>query len=168
MKDLSSMASEFKSIYVDIPEYQELREEDRKFFDNLFILLLFNEEKAYSNKYLSQRFSIPLSTIEKRIKRLDRAKLIKRKVVNELQENGRWLTKERTIELDSVTFAFVKARTETARIQGARQAALDKGKFIPREAMDTAKEEAMDPTTKPVEIPEDEISTFRRMLANIC
>lgn len=167
MKDMLSMASDFRSIYKDIPEYLGLGEEDRKFFDNLFILLLFNEDKAYSNKYLSQRFSIPLSTIEKRIRRLDRANLIKRKVVNELVDNSKWITKERTIELDPVTFAFVKARTEEARLQGARQAALDKGNYIPREAMNVAQEEAADPTAKPVELPEDEITAFRRMLAGL-
>ena len=60
MKDMLSMAGVFKTIYSDLPEYQNLRAEDKKFFDNLFILLLFNEDKVYSNKYLSKRFDIPI------------------------------------------------------------------------------------------------------------
>mgnify|MGYP002509227492 CR=1 FL=1 len=64
------------------------------------IIHLFNESKIYSNKYLSQRFNIPVSTIEKRVRRLDRANLIKRKVENELNTNKKWITTARTIELD--------------------------------------------------------------------
>lgn len=97
-----------------MPEYTSLREEDKKFFDNLFILLLFNEDKVYSNKYLSQRFNIPLSTLEKRIKRLARAKLISRKVMSEIQD-GKWITTARTLELDPFTFSVLKKRVAESK-----------------------------------------------------
>ena len=150
MKDMLSMAGVFKTIYSDLPEYQNLRAEDKKFFDNLFILLLFNEDKVYSNKYLSKRFDIPISTIEKRIHRLYQAGLIKRKVVNELVDS-KWITKARTLELDSVTFSFVKAKSEEERIRGARQSALDKGNYIPLESITLAKEKVFEVADPPPE-----------------
>lgn len=114
LNDLLNQSGELRAVYKDMPEYQALREEDKRFFDNLFILLLFNEDKAYSNNYLSQRFNIPLSTLEKRIKRLARSKLIARKVSSELL-NGKWVTTARTLELDPFTFSVLKKRVAAAK-----------------------------------------------------
>lgn len=168
MNDILSESNDLRCIYQDIPEYVDLREEDKKFFDNLFILLLFNEDKVYSNKYLSQRFKIPLSTLEKRIRRLDRANLIKRKTVNELVDNEKWITTSRTLELDPATFAFVKAKSEEARIQAARQQALEKDVYIPKDKVDEIKEDVK-ASLKPIteEPPIDPIAEFRRLLTNL-
>lgn len=169
MNDILREANDLKVIYQDIPEYVNLREEDKRFFDNLFILLLFNEDKVYSNKYLSQRFKIPLSTLEKRIRRLDRAHLIKRKTVNELVDNEKWLTISRTLELDPVTFAFVKARTEEAKIQAARQEALEKNVYVSKDKVDEIKKDvkaSLEPI--PAEPPSiDPVAEFRRLLNTI-
>ncbi len=134
MNDILKLSSELQSIYKYIPEYLSLREEDQLFFDNLFILLLFNEDKVYSNKYLSQRFNIPVSTIEKRIKRIARAKLIRRTVSNEFTE-GRWITTARTLELDPFTFSQLmkelSTKSKKEKVLKARTIALENRKEEP-------------------------------------
>lgn len=126
-----------------MPEYLSLREEDQLFFDNLFILLLFNEDKVYSNKYLSQRFNIPVSTIEKRIKRIARAKLIRRTVSNELTE-GRWITTARTLELDPFTFSQLmkelSTKSKNEKVLQARTIALENKKSEPMLEAETVEE----------------------------
>ncbi len=170
MNDILSEANTLRGVYQDLEAYQRLCEEDRRFFDNLFILLLFNESKIYSNKYLSQRFNIPVSTIEKRVRRLDRANLIKRKVENELKDNEKWITTARTIELDPVTFAFMRAKNEEARIQAARMEALEKNNvFISKTEIEQLQQEAKIVNEGPAPEPptEDAISEFKRMLENL-
>lgn len=126
-----------------MPEYLSLREEDQLFFDNLFILLLFNEDKVYSNKYLSQRFNIPVSTIEKRIKRIARAKLIRRTVSNEFTE-GRWITTARTLELDPFTFSQLmkelSTKSKNEKVLQARTIALENKKSEPMLEAETVEE----------------------------
>lgn len=143
MNDILKLSSELQSIYKYMPEYLSLREEDQLFFDNLFILLLFNEDKVYSNKYLSQRFNIPVSTIEKRIKRIARAKLIRRTVSNELTE-GRWITTARTLELDPFTFSQLmkelSTKSKNEKVLQARTIALENKKSEPMLEAETVEE----------------------------
>ena len=135
MNDILKLSSELQSISKYMPEYLSLREEDQLFFDNLFILLLFNEDKVYSNKYLSQRFNIPVSTIEKRIKRIARAKLIRRTVSKEFTE-GRWITTARPLELDPFTFSVLmkelsQKTSKKEKVLKARTIALENRKEEP-------------------------------------
>lgn len=151
-----------------MPEYLSLREEDQLFFDNLFILLLFNEDKVYSNKYLSQRFNIPVSTIEKRIKRIARAKLIRRSVTNEFTE-GRWITTARTLELDPFTFSqLMKELSQKTgkkeKVLQARTIALENKKSEPVLEDETMEEYSI--RTGAVEVPEREKS-FAELLEEI-
>ncbi len=143
MNDILKLSSELQSIYKYMPEYLSLREEDQLFFDNLFILLLFNEDKVYSNKYLSQRFNIPVSTIEKRIKRIARAKLIRRTVSNEFTE-GRWITTARTLELDPFTFSQLmkelSTKSKNEKVLQARTIALENKKSEPMLEAETVEE----------------------------
>lgn len=166
MNDLLKLSSELQSIYKYMPEYLSLREEDQRFFDNLFILLLFNEDKVYSNKYLSQRFNIPVSTIEKRIKRITRAKLIRRTVSNEFIE-GRWLTTARTLELDPFTFSVLmkelsKKPSKEEKVQKARSIALKN----PEPMLEEETMEEYSIRTGAVEVPEREKS-FAELLEEI-
>lgn len=119
--DLLSEATNLRAIYQNMESYQCLREEDRKFFDNLFILLLVYDDKNFSNKYLAQRFNMPISTIEKRIKRLAQAKLIRRCASCEYVESkNHWTTISRTLELDPMTFSFTKIKEQSERIKTAK------------------------------------------------
>ena len=170
MNDLLRLSSELQSIYKYMPEYLSLREEDQRFFDNLFILLLFNEDKVYSNKYLSQRFNIPVSTIEKRIKRITRAKLIRRTVSNEFTE-GRWITTARALELDPFTFSQLMKELSTKsksckedKVCQARTIALENKKEEPMLEAETIEEYSI--RTGAVEVPEKEKS-FAEMLEEI-
>lgn len=126
---LLEQAKMYKEVYSTMSNYKELREGDKDFFDTLFIILLFDNKKYYTNAYLSKRLNIPESTLEKRLKRLDHAKLIQRKVNSELV-GGVWRTASRSIQLDSVTFAFMNLATQEERIRAARLQALENGKYI--------------------------------------
>lgn len=146
MNDLLNLSGELQAVYKDMPEYINLREEDKIFFDNLFILLLFNEDKVYSNKYLSQRFNIPLSTLEKRIKRLAQAKLIRRSISKVLKD-GKWITSSRALELDPVTFANLMkqlrdSKNQTEKIRRARTIAVDKN-VVPQLPGETTEEHSI-------------------------
>lgn len=96
-----------KQIYMEFKEYQELRESDQAFFDSLFILLYLKDiNQEFSNKYLSSRLGMPVSTVEKRLRRLERAHLIMRFIARFKNKDGYWTT-GRTIKLDNITFAFL-------------------------------------------------------------
>ena len=125
--DILSEANNLRAIYQDMEAYLTLREEDQKFFDNLFVLLLVYDNNQFSNKYLAQRFNMPISTIEKRIKRLARANLIRRCVSCEYAEGKKhWTTTSRTLELDPTTFSFAKVKDQERRIMSARLEAANK------------------------------------------
>lgn len=97
--------NKYKEIYSNLDCYKELRESDQEFFDNLFLLLLFKDaNNELSNKFLSKRLDMPESTIEKRLRRLERAHLIIRYIAK-TKKDDYWIT-FRSIKLDSITFAW--------------------------------------------------------------
>ena len=87
-----------KKIYMIDDGYQELSDEDKSFFDRLFTLLWISDDVFYSNEYLAIKFSMGKSTIEKRLRRMERAFLIHREIYRE-NNNGKW-TSQRRITLD--------------------------------------------------------------------
>ncbi len=87
-----------KKIYMVDDGYQELSEEDKNFFDRLFTLLWINEDIFYSNKYLAAKFGYGESTIEKKLRKIERSFLIYREIYRENQK-GKWIS-QRRITLD--------------------------------------------------------------------
>lgn len=106
MLDTITEILKFKETYEQLEEYQNLQNNDKKFFDNLFLLLVVSTNVEYTNKFLSFRFNMPISTVEKRLKRLEWAHLIVRSVIRIKKEDKYWVS-VRTIHLDPKTFAFV-------------------------------------------------------------
>ncbi len=128
----------FMSIYEETENYKSLRVEDQKFFKSLFVLLLIFGDLTMSNKELAERIKKeeekdgvkierpqPVSTIEKRISRLKKAKLITGTEEKEFV-NGRWTTVKRHLQLDPVLFGFSKIEEQELRIQNARLEAYNK------------------------------------------
>lgn len=116
MLDTISEILKFKETYEQFEEYQNLQNNDKKFFDNLFLLLVVSTNVEYTNKFLSYRFNMPISTVEKRLKRLEWAHLIVRSVIRIKKEDKYWVS-VRTIHLDPKTFAFVNvAMTPIERV----------------------------------------------------
>lgn len=119
-------ANSFISIYQDTPNYQNLIKDDKSFFEDLFMLLLIFGDLTMSNKELGERLKpkdspkpIPVSTVEKRISRLKKAKLIVGFEERERIE-GRWRTAKRHLQLDPELFGFVVIKDQEERIFQAR------------------------------------------------
>lgn len=93
-------------IYIDNYNYQMLSEKDKLFFDRLFRLIIFNGELNWSNDKLSNVLQEPVSTIEKRLKRVEEAGLILRESSRQQFEVGRWKTTDRIIRLNPGIFEF--------------------------------------------------------------
>lgn len=106
MLDTMTEIFKFRETYQQFEEYQGLQSGDKKFFDNLFLLLVVSTNVEYTNKYLSIRFNTPISTVEKRLKRLEWAHMIVRSVIRIKKEDKYWIS-VRTIHLDPKTFAFI-------------------------------------------------------------
>lgn len=107
---LAEQANKYKIIYSTYPSYMNLIESDRSFFDDLFVLILFEKDISWENKYLAERLGYSVSTIEKKLHRLEAAHLIKRKCTPFLDHTtGHWITASRSITLDPVTFTILKA-----------------------------------------------------------
>lgn len=87
-----------KKIYMVDDGYQELSEDDKLFFDRLFTILWISEDCFYSNKFFAARFVIGESTVEKKLRRLERNHLILREIYRE-NNNGKWQS-QRRITLD--------------------------------------------------------------------
>lgn len=128
----------FMAIYEETENYKNLREEDQKFFKSLFVLLLIFGDLTMSNKELAERIKKEeekegiktekpqsISTVEKRISRLKKAKLIKGYEEREFI-NGRWTTIRRHLFLDPVLFGFATIEEQEIRIQTARLQACNK------------------------------------------
>lgn len=92
-------------IYTDFATYQALSETDRAFFDKLFYMLILNGKINWSNEKISKVFGEPVSTIEKRLKRVEQAELIIREN-KKAQVEGVWRTVERIIRLSPDYFGF--------------------------------------------------------------
>ena len=119
----------FMSIYEETENYKSLRVEDQKFFKSLFILLLIFGDLTMSKEEERDGVKIerpqPISTVEKRISRLKKAKLITGTEEKEFV-NGRWTTVKRHLQLDPVLFGFSKIEEQELRIQNARLEAYNK------------------------------------------
>ena len=125
-------ANSFISIYKDTSNYKNLIKDDKEFFDDLFYLLLVFGDLTMSNKELGARLKptdspkpIPVSTVEKRISRLKKAKLITGWEERERSE-GRWRTAKRHLQLDPELFSFVAIKDQDKRIFTARLQATNK------------------------------------------
>lgn len=94
-----------KKIYMVDDGYQELADDDKAFFDRLFTLLWINDDIFFSNEYLASKFCIGKSTVEKKLRRIERANLIYREIYRE-NNNGKW-TSQRRITLDSTLKALI-------------------------------------------------------------
>ncbi len=119
-------ANSFISIYKDTRNYMNLIKDDKEFFDDLFYLLLVFGDLTMSNKELGERLKpkdspkpIPVSTVEKRIHRLKKAKLITGWEERE-RADGRWITAKRHLQLDPELFSFVAIKDQEQRIFTAR------------------------------------------------
>lgn len=97
-----------KKIYMVDDGYQELVDDDKAFFDRLFTLLWINDDIFFSNEYLASKFGIGKSTVEKKLRRIERANLIYREIYREFN-NGKW-TSQRRITLDSTLKAIILKR----------------------------------------------------------
>lgn len=121
--DYLDKGNSFMSIYQDTENYQSLCSEDQKFFKRLFVLLLVFGDLTMSNKEIGERLkeekAIPVSTVEKRISRLKKTKLIigweERK-----RTGGRWRTIKRHLQLAPELFSFVAIKDQEKRIFTAR------------------------------------------------
>lgn len=136
--DFLDKANTFMSIYKETDNYKNLREEDQKFFKSLFVLLLIYGDLTMSNKELAERIKKEeekngikvekpqsISTIEKRISRLKKAKLITGYEEKEIL-NGRWTTVKRHLKLDPVLFGFSIINDQERRLMLARIEAANK------------------------------------------
>ena len=96
----------FESIsYQDLVSYQDLSDNDKKFFDKLFKILIYNGSINWSNQKLAKTMNETLSTVEKRLKRLEQASLILRESSRQC-EFGQWRTVDRVISLNPIYFEF--------------------------------------------------------------
>ena len=95
-----------KFIYKDFIAYQELSDGDKKCFDELFMILMYQGSITWSNQKLSSYLNESESTLEKRLKRLEEAKLITREVSKQCDINGNWRTVDRIITLNQYHFDF--------------------------------------------------------------
>ena len=103
---MESTKEKFDSlIYTEFEEYMELSPGDKKFFDNLFSVLIYFGEINWSNKKLSEMLGESESTLEKRLSRLERSKLIIREVSKQC-DFGKWRTVDRVIRLNPFHFQF--------------------------------------------------------------
>ena len=94
--------NKLKKIYQNFDEYQDVNEADQEFFDGLFPVLWLDGHLNMPNKYLAERFGYQVTTIEKKLRKLERAHLIYRVVKRNKDDNtGKWNT-TRDIFLDSV------------------------------------------------------------------
>ena len=92
-------------LYKDIEAYQELSPGDKLCFDKLFDILIYQGSITWCNAKLSAYLSESESTVEKRLKRLEEAKLINREVSKQCI-NGMWRTTDRIISLNEYHFEF--------------------------------------------------------------
>ncbi len=94
--------NKLKKIYQEYEEYQLISQPDQELFDQIFSILWVEGHLNKKNEYLAQRFGYGKSTIEKKLRHMERAHLIYRDVLRKCDsETGRWTT-ERDIFLDEV------------------------------------------------------------------
>ena len=94
-----------KFLYKDLEAYEKLSDADQVFFDKLFSYLIYYGEINWSNRKLCDMTGENESTLEKRLKRLEKATLITREVSKQCI-NGVWKTVDRIIKLNPFNFEF--------------------------------------------------------------
>ena len=94
-----------KFIYKDFIAYQQLSDGDKLCFDKLFEILMYQGSITWCNSKLASFLSESESTVEKRLKRLEDAKLIDREVSKQCI-NGVWRTVDRIIKLHQYHFNY--------------------------------------------------------------
>lgn len=125
--------NKLKKIYQETSNYQDLGEAERDFFDQIFNILWLSGEMNLTNKYIAERFGYSPSTIEKKLRRIERSNLIYRQISRFKDENERWQTL-RIIILDPVFKNFL----------------LEKLKFKPAGAVAVEEEVKKDEIKEPV------------------
>lgn len=94
--------NKLRRIYKEYEEYQELSDTAKQLFDQLFSILWVEEKLDRTNEYLASRFGYQKSTIEKKLRQMERSHLIYRSIMRRRDElTGRWTT-HRDITLDDV------------------------------------------------------------------
>ena len=102
-----STRERFNSLtYKDLISYINLSDGDKTCFDKLFNVLIFQGSINWSNQKLALVVGENESTLEKRLKRLEKAQLIIRDANKIRDEFGRWHTVDRVIKLNPVNFQF--------------------------------------------------------------
>ena len=119
--------NKLKKIYQETSNYQDLKEAERDFFDQIFNVLWISGEMNLTNKYIAERFGYSPSTIEKKLRRIERANLIYRQISRFKDENDRWQTL-RIITLDPVlkNFLLEKLKFKPAGVLAAVEEAVKK------------------------------------------
>lgn len=92
-------------IYKDFVAYQELSPGDQLFFDKLFDYLIYYGEINWSNSKICVALGETESTLEKRLKRVEEARLILRETSKQYS-HGVWRTVDRIIRLNPFHFQF--------------------------------------------------------------
>lgn len=100
------MLDQYQSIYVNYKEFKELPVKTQELFNQLFLGLLLDGKKTYTNRYLADLRGESVSSVEKRFKQLREAKLIIQKVSSFLEGN-KWHT-VRTFELDPLILSRLR------------------------------------------------------------
>ncbi len=94
--------TKLRKIYKEYEEYQELSDTAKQLFDQIFPILWVEGNLNRTNEYLGSRFGYQKSTIEKKLRQMERSHLIYRNIVRTKDDTtGRWTT-QRDITLDDV------------------------------------------------------------------
>ena len=92
--------------YKNLDNYKKLHFKDQEFFDVLFLTLVIRPITE-SNKDISKSLKISVSTLEKKLKRLEASGLISRTSTNAYNQFGKLRCIARTIKLNTITFSQI-------------------------------------------------------------
>ncbi|MDE7264510.1 MAG: hypothetical protein K2N64_07600 [Anaeroplasmataceae bacterium] len=158
MPNLLIKANTYTSIYQDMEAYKALRTGDQEFFDALFLPLLVYGDLTWSNEEIAENLKkeedsepIPVSTVEKRLRRLKEAKLITRWNRRHYdKKTGVWITAERHLRLDSVLFVFMEIEEQEKRITAAKLQAINQDIDKLHPELNNISRQPEEPPPKPV------------------
>lgn len=98
---------EWIEFYKNTSNYKQLCKGDQDFFDAIFSVLVLRPI-IERNEVLSISYKIPLSTLEKRLNRLEKSGLIIRENTNAILPNGKTRCISRKIYLNELIFVGIK------------------------------------------------------------
>ncbi len=134
--------TKLRKIYKEYEEYQELSDTAKQLFDQLFPVLWIEEKIDRTNEYLASRFGYQKSTIEKKLRQMERSHLIYRSIIRRRDDlTGRWTT-HRDITLDDVFKCKISsalklipkgyAKQETEKIEENIENEEDLDEYLPK------------------------------------